>query len=97
LHALPLTGQAKARNTPVPADDYAPDIAPSIQSEFRTAAKLSSRIAPAQRSIPGLRSLAAKPLVYADGLRANSRQLLSTDFLKQSEKRWRGRVRIHTL
>ena len=27
LHALPLTGQAKARNTRVPADDYAPDIA----------------------------------------------------------------------
>ena len=97
MHALPLTGQAKAINTRVPANDYAPDIAPSIQSEFRTAAKLSSRIAPAQRSIPELRSLAAKPLVYADGLRANSRQLWSTDFLKQSKKRWRGRVRIHTL
>jgi len=51
----------------------------------------------AQRSIPGLRSSAAKPLVYADGLRANSRQSWSTDFLKQSEKQWRGRVRIHTL
>ncbi len=97
MHALPLTGQAKAINSRVQANDYAPDIAPSIQSEFRTAAKLSSRIAPVPRSILDLRSLAAKPLVYADGLQANSWQLWSTDFLKQSKKRWRGRVRIHTL
>jgi hypothetical protein len=81
----------------VPADDYTPNIARSIQNESRTAVKLSSLIAPALRSIPDRRSLAAKPLVYADGLRANSRPLWSTDFLKQSERRWSGRRRIHTL
>jgi hypothetical protein len=34
---------------PVPADDCVPDIALSIQSEFRTGVKLSSLIAPASR------------------------------------------------
>ena len=85
----------EGQNTPVPANVYAPDIALSIQSEFRTGVKLSSRIAPAQRSIPDRRSLAAKPLVDADGLRANSMPSWSTDFLKKSTKRWRGRMRIH--
>src|SRR2546430_1002504 len=87
----------EALNTPVPADDYAPDIAPSIPSGFRTAVKLFSRIGPAPRSTPDRRSLVAKPLVYADELRANSRPSWSTDFLKQSERRWRGRTRIPTL
>ena len=36
----PVIGQAKALNTPVPVDDCALDIAPSIRSEFRTAVKL---------------------------------------------------------
>jgi hypothetical protein len=80
----------------VPVNDYAPDIAPSIRSEFRTAVRLSSLIAPAPQSTPDRQSLVAKRLVYADGLRANSRQLWSTDFLKQSKKRWRGRMRIRT-
>src|SRR5204863_7623631 len=94
---LPVTGQARARNTPAPADDCAPGIAPSIPTEFRTAVKLSSLIAPAPRSTPDRRLLVAKPLVYADGLRANSWPSLSTDFLKQSERRSRGRTRIPTL
>src|SRR5437899_2644225 len=80
-----------------PADDCTPDIARSIQSEFRTAVKLSSRIAPAPRSTPDRRSLVARLLVYADGLPASSRPSWSTDFLKQSERRWRGRTRIRTL
>ena len=84
-------------NSPAPADDCAPDIAPSIPSEFRTAVKLSSLIVPAPRSTPDRRSLVAKRLVYADELRANSRPSWSTDFLKQSERRWRGRTRIRTL
>src|SRR5437762_13900991 len=41
--------------------------------------------------------LVAKPLAHADGPRANSRPLWSTDFLKQSERRSRGRMRIPTL
>jgi hypothetical protein len=57
----------------VPADDYAPDIAPSIPSGFRTAVKLSSLIAPAPQSTPDRRSLVAKRPVYVDGLRANLR------------------------
>jgi hypothetical protein len=57
----------------VPADDYAPDIVRSIPSGFRTAVKLFFLIKPAPRSTPDLRSLAAKPLVYVDGLRTNSR------------------------
>jgi len=64
--------QARALNTPVPADDCAPDIALSIRNEFRTAVKLFSRIGPVPRSTPDRRSLVAKPLVYADELRANS-------------------------
>src|SRR5204863_9686035 len=92
----PVTGQVRARNMPVPADDCDPDIAPSIPSEFRTAVKLSSRIGPAPRSTPDRRSLVAKLLVCADKLRANSRPSWSTDFLKQSEKRWRGPTRIRT-
>ena len=59
--------------------------------------KLSSRIEPAPRSTPDRRSLVAKRLVYADGLRTNSRPSWSTDFLRQSERRWRGRTRIPTL
>ncbi len=46
-------GEAPA--SPVPADDYTPDIAPSIPNEFRTAVKLFSLIAPAQRSTPDRR------------------------------------------
>ena len=87
----------EAPNSPVPADDYTPDIAPSIQSEFRTAVRLFSLTAPAPRSIPDRRSLVAKLLVYADERRANSKPSWSTDFLKQSERRSRGRMRIRTL
>ena len=77
--------------------DCAPDIAPSIPSEFRMAVKLCSRIAPAPRSTPDRRSLVAKPLACADELRANPRPSWSTDFLKQSERLSRGRTRIPTL
>ncbi len=59
--------------------------------------RLSSLIATAPRWTPDRRSLVAKRLVYADGLRASSRPSWSTDFLKQSERRWRGRTRIRTL
>jgi len=65
----------KALNTQVPADDYAPDIARSIPSGFRTAVKLFSLIKPAQRSTPGRRSLVAKRPVYVDRPRTNSRLL----------------------
>src|SRR4029077_3992248 len=92
----PVIGQVRALNMRVPADDYAPDIARSTPGGFRTAARLSSRIVPAPRSTPDRQSLVAKRLVYADGLRANSRPSWSTDFLKQSERRWRGRMRIPT-
>ena len=74
----------------VPADDYAPGIARSIPGEFLTAAELSSLIKLAPQSIPDRRSLVAKQLVYVDGLRTNSRLSSSTDFLKQSEGRFRG-------
>jgi hypothetical protein len=57
----------------VPADDYVPEIAPSIPSGFRTAVKLSSLIKLAPRSTPDRRSLVAKRPVYVDGLRTNSR------------------------
>src|SRR5207342_3904908 len=93
----PVTGRLRGRNSPVAADDYTPDIAPSIPSEFPTAAKLSSLIAPAPRSTPDRRLLVAKRLVFADELRANSRPSWSTDFLRQSKRRWRGRTRIPTL
>jgi hypothetical protein len=79
------------------ADDCAPDIARSIQNEFRTAVKWSSLIAPAPRSIPDRRLLIAKPLAHADGLQANAMPSWSTDSLKQSERRWRGPTRIRTL
>ena len=42
----PVTGQARAPASPLPADDYTPDIVPSIPSEFRTAVKLFCLIAP---------------------------------------------------
>jgi hypothetical protein len=57
----------------VPADDYAPDIARSIPSGFRTAVKLFSLIKPAPQLTPGRQSLVAKRPVYVDELRANSR------------------------
>ena len=82
---------------PVPVGDYALDIAPSIPGEFLMAVELSSLIKLAPRSTPDQRSLVVKRLVYADGLRANSRPSWSTDFLKQSERQWRGRARIRTL
>jgi hypothetical protein len=75
---------------PVRVGDYALDIAPSIRGEFLTAAELSSLIKLALRSTPDPRSLVAKRLVYVDGLRTNSRLSSSTDFLKQSERRFRG-------
>jgi hypothetical protein len=53
---------------PVPVDDYALDIAPSIPGEFLMAVELSFLIKLAPRSTPDQRSLVAKPLVYADGL-----------------------------
>src|SRR5436190_5239166 len=43
--------------------------------------------APAPRSTPDRRSLVAKQLACAGGLRASSRPSWSTDFLKQSERR----------
>src|SRR6184192_1175653 len=46
---------------------------------------------------PDRRSLVAKRLACAGGLRANSRPSWSIDFLKQSERRWGGRTRIRTL
>ena len=71
LAVSPVTGQVRALNSPVPAEDCTPAIAPSIRNEFRTAVKLFSRIAPAPRSTPDRRSLVAKRLVFADELRAN--------------------------
>jgi hypothetical protein len=81
---------------PVPADDCAPEIALSIQSEFHTAAKLCSLIASALRWTQDPRSLVARQLVYAVGVRANSRQSWSTDFLKRSGRRRLGPARIRT-
>ncbi len=75
---------------PVPVGDYALDIAPSIPGEFLMAVELSSLIKPAPQSTPDQRSLVAKRLVYVEGLRTNSRLSSSTDFLKQSERRFRG-------
>jgi len=47
-----LLGRWRDLNTPAPVNVCTPDIALSIQSEFRTGVKLSSRIAPAPRSTP---------------------------------------------
>ncbi len=75
---------------PVPVGDYALDIALSIPGEFLMAVQLSSLIKLAPQSIPDQLSLVAKRLVFVDGLRTNSRLSSSTDFLKQSERRFRG-------
>ena len=52
---------------------FAARLAPTFLGGGMIAVKLSFPIAPAPRSIPDRRSLVAKPLVYADGLRANSK------------------------
>ena len=75
---------------PVPVGDYALDIALSIPGEFLMAVQLSSLIKLAPQSTPDQLSLVAKRLLFVDGLRTNSRLSSSTDFLKQSERRFRG-------
>ena len=65
-------------------------------NEFRTGAKLFLPMASAPRSTPERQWLIAKPPVDADERRANSRPSWSTDFLKQNERRWRGRMDIQS-
>src|SRR5260370_38546341 len=59
-------------NTPVPADDCAPDIALSIPNEFRTPVRVFSLIGPARRSTPDRRAVAPKAPTLAE---ARARQL----------------------
>src|SRR5260370_22610353 len=83
----PVTGQARAPASQVPAADYTPDIAPSIQSEFRTAVKLFSLIVPAPRSTPDRRLLVSRLLVFSGGLQCNPKPSWATAFLKQNDRR----------
>ena len=86
----------KALNTPVRADVYAPDIAPSIQNGFHTAAK-SFPDAVCTAVDTGTAVISRKAARLCGRTASQLKAIVVDRFSKRSEKRTGGRMRIPNL